>query len=98
MGKNTDSLSSLRIRAACECFKSMKLLTKGKNQTKPSPTRLAELLLLPCSLPAAQAELLQHSPEPALWKGLLGLNNLLHVIQTLLLLENRGKSLDLRVR
>lgn len=51
----------------------------------------SELWLLWCSLPAAEAELLQHAPEPALWKGLLGLNDLLDVIQTLLLLKNMAQ-------
>lgn len=36
-------------------------------------------------LPAADTELLQHSPESALWKGLLRLNDLLNIIQTLFL-------------
>lgn len=37
-------------------------------------------IILLCWLPAADAQLLQHSPESALWKGLLCLNNLLNII------------------
>lgn len=46
-------------------------------------------LLLLYSLPAANAELLQHSPESALWKGLLCLNDLLNIIQTLFLYKHK---------
>lgn len=42
-----------------------------------------------CSLPAADAELLQHSPDSALREGLLCFKDLLHVIQTLFLLGQK---------
>lgn len=47
-----------------------------------------------CNLPAADTKFLQHSPESALWKGLLRLNDLLNIIQTFFLSGQTTKKLS----